>query len=111
MKSKKLLAGAFLAAVAVVAGLAPIAASGTAVTACNPQQAATAVNAVNVAKCVLGTYFTDIAQGKSEADALIDTAATCGLSVAEATGVLDAHRAAEVKEAEIKAAKAADGGR
>lgn len=56
------------------------------------------VTGLNAAACVLNTVSADEAAGKPEADAIVDAVLKCGVSAAQAGGILDAHRKAEVQE-------------
>lgn len=53
---------------------------------------------LNAAICVIGTYSSDISQGKGEVDAIADCVIKCGVTAAQASGLLDAHRKAETLE-------------
>lgn len=53
---------------------------------------------LDAAVCVLNTYPPLIAKGVGEVQAIEQTAAVCGLTVLQATGVLGAHKKAEVLE-------------
>lgn len=53
---------------------------------------------LNAAVCVLQTYSSDMAAGKGAAAAILDCGAKCGVSAAQATGLLDAHQKAETLE-------------
>lgn len=57
---------------------------------------------LQAAICVLNTYSADIAGGKSEVNAIEDCVLKCGVSAAQAGGVLEAHKAALVKEGAVK---------
>ena len=63
-----------------------------------PQTVTDVVIGLHAAECVLTTYPTDKAQGMTEIQAIADTAFKCGVTVAQATGLLDSHRKAEVAE-------------
>lgn len=64
-----------------------------------PQTVQDVTIGLNAAMCVLTTYATDMQAGKSEGDAIADAAIKCGVSLVQATGVLDAHKRAETLEA------------
>lgn len=64
-----------------------------------PQTVQDVTIGLNAAMCVLTTYATDTQAGKSEGDAIADAAIKCGVSLVQATGVLDAHKKAETLEA------------
>jgi hypothetical protein len=53
---------------------------------------------LDAAVCVLTTYTADIAKGMTEEAAIANTAITCGVSAAQAGGILAAHKRAEVTE-------------
>jgi hypothetical protein len=53
---------------------------------------------LNAAVCVLDTYSTDIQSGKTEADAVADAVLKCGVTAAQASGILSSHRKAETVE-------------
>lgn len=53
---------------------------------------------LNAAACVLNTVSAETAAGKTEEQAVADAVVKCGVSAAQAAGVLDAHRKAEVTE-------------
>ena len=64
-----------------------------------PAQVSTDVTiGVNSAMCVLATYSADRAAGKSEANAVLDAATKCGLSLVEATGLLDQAKAMHIRD-------------
>lgn len=53
---------------------------------------------VNAAVCALNTYSSDVAAGMGWQAVIEDVAVKCGLPVAQAVGLLDAHRGAMVRE-------------
>lgn len=53
---------------------------------------------LNAAVCVLDTYSADVQAGKSEADAVADAIVKCGVTAAQAGGILSSHRKAETAE-------------
>lgn len=53
---------------------------------------------LNAAVCVFETWSGDVGAGKSEPDAIADAAIKCGVTAIQASGLLDAHRKAEVAE-------------
>ncbi len=53
---------------------------------------------LNAAVCVLNTVSADESAGKSEGDAIADAIVKCGVSAAQASGILGAHKAAMVRE-------------
>ncbi len=63
-----------------------------------PQTVQDVTIGLNAAICVLTTYATDMGAGKGEAASLADAAIKCGVSAAQASGVLASHRAAESLE-------------
>lgn len=71
-------------------------------TGCAGTSQATVVKDVTIgldaAVCVLNTYPGDIAKGMTETQAIEDTAFHCGLNVLQTSGVLAAHKRAEVQE-------------
>lgn len=64
----------------------------------NPQTVQDVTIGLNAAVCVFETYSTDLGAGKGEVTAIADCVAKCGVSAAQATGLLDSHRKAEVAE-------------
>lgn len=80
------LAGAALALCACVGGVP------------TPQTVQDVTIGLNAAVCVFETYSADRNAGKSEGDTIADCAIKCGVSAAQASGLLDAHRKAEVAE-------------
>jgi hypothetical protein len=96
--------------VALTALFAATFAIGYSIEGCNkdgpsPQTVTDVTIGLNAAICVINTYATDIAKGKSEADAIVDTAVKCGVSAAQAGGILAAHKSAETIEHPPAAAK------
>jgi hypothetical protein len=63
-----------------------------------PQTATDVVVGLNAAECILTTYSADIARGEAETAAIVDTTIKCGVTAAQATGLLGAHRKAMVVE-------------
>jgi hypothetical protein len=53
---------------------------------------------LNAAVCVLNTVSADESAGQSEVQAIADAVVKCGVSAAQAGGILDAHKAAMVRE-------------
>jgi hypothetical protein len=53
---------------------------------------------LDAAICVLNTYPADVAKGMTEPQAILDTAIACGVTVVQASGILAAHKKAEVLE-------------
>lgn len=83
--------------------LAAVFVLGILVSGCNgatptPQTVTDVTIGLNAAVCVLTTYATDMNAGKGEVDAIADCVIKCGVSAAQATGLLDAHRKAETLE-------------
>lgn len=70
------------------------------VTACSvpPQTVADISVGVQAAACVLDTYATDLQSGKSETQAIADSALKCGVSAAQASGLLAEHRKAAIAQ-------------
>lgn len=57
---------------------------------------------LQAAICVLATYSADIAGGKSEVNAIEDCVLKCGVSAAQAGGVLAEHKKAMLAECKAK---------
>jgi hypothetical protein len=71
---------------------------------CTPAQIATDVTVgLQAAICVLNTVAVDEQGGKSEAAAIENAIAACGVTAAQAAGILAAHRKAETIEGMKKA--------
>ena len=66
---------------------------------------------LQAAACVLITVATDEQGGKDEATALESAAVTCGVSAAQAAGILGAHRRAMTLDAMPRKALASDAGK
>jgi hypothetical protein len=82
-------------------------------TACSQSPLQTAADVGDVAQltgCVLSTYATDKQGGMSEDATVLDVAAKCKLDAYAVQGVLDAHKRAEVIDAQLKCASLVDSG-
>ena len=84
-------------------------AAGTALTALalflpgcsNPRTPADIAIGLDAAVCVLDTYTADISAQQTEAQAIADTIIKCGVSAAQASGVLASHKRAENAEGKL----------
>ena len=56
------------------------------------------VAGIDAAVCVLNTFSKDKEAGKSDGDAIADCVQLCAVDTATAIRILDAHRAAELRE-------------
>jgi hypothetical protein len=84
---------------ALAAGtLASIVAMGTGATCTPTQTVADVTIGLQAAICVLNTVVADEQGGHSEAAAIEDAVLKCGVSAAQAAGVLAAYRKAEMAE-------------
>lgn len=85
----------------VLIGLGLLVRGGTACGASTPQVANDVAIGLQGAACVLDVYATDSTAGKALPAIIVDAVAQCGkygITEAGATGLLQAHRAAELKE-------------
>ena len=74
--------------------------AGGALMAClTPKTVADITVGLDAAVCVLDTYSADLSAGQSEAQAVADAVIKCGVSTAQASGILASHKHAETMEA------------
>lgn len=78
----------------------------------NPQVVSDVGAGLTAAACVLNTYSNDMAAGRGDTASVADAILKCGVSAAQASGILGAHRRAEVLEGKLAAcAPQMDGGK